>query len=71
MVNENKPVSAKYVGLSDKSSKNQFDLVKIGLGPVKNLQFLNEFYRQCMVQMKFKMEKCPVNDLGYLGRLTS
>ena len=28
-------VSAKYVGLSDKSSKNRFGPVKIGIGPVK------------------------------------
>ena len=28
------PVSVKYVGLSDKSSKNWFSLVKNGIGPV-------------------------------------
>ena len=36
-------VSAKYVGLSDKSSKNWFGPVKISLGPIKIVQFFKLF----------------------------
>ena len=36
----NKPVSAKYIQLSDKSSKNLFGPVKIVTGPIKKLPFL-------------------------------
>ena len=59
------PVSAKYVGWSDKSSKTWFSPVKIGISPVKQLGCFNYFYRQCMhgmVKMKFMIEKCPVKD---------
>ena len=34
-------VSAKYVALSDKSSKIWFSPVKIGIGAVENWQFLS------------------------------
>ena len=53
-------MSAKYIGLSNKASKKLFGLVKIVIGPVKNLQFFYRFYRQCMVKMKFISEKARV-----------
>ena len=42
-IHETTTVSAKYIGLSDKSSKNWFGPVKFVIGPVKNWQFWNSF----------------------------
>ena len=52
----------------DNCQTNWCGQIEIEIDPVRNKQVFNRIYSQCMVRMKFKMEKCPDKDLGFSWR---